>query len=245
MIINDDALGKLGINPTLFDEDQKRRISLYFDCIENGAASDSLYPSSESLDSECEAIRARCKNEDLHIKDLINKAKEDLNTILNACKRNINFFGDVKNEASLDDILFTSSFKIQEINETINQALDHVVTLYSSFVRLSEIRNEYRLLTVEASLVFYAERLHGLSEDLYLKAISRLEHSKNELVKLADSIYKTASSYERLLEFSFLTSIDKLAIALDFDHDGKGMIAKNVFEQLSVANNILTEAEKI
>ena len=78
MIINDDALGKLGINPTLFDEDQKRRISLYFDRIDNGVASDSLYPSSESLDSECEAIRARCKKEDLHIKDLINKAKEAL-----------------------------------------------------------------------------------------------------------------------------------------------------------------------
>ncbi len=245
MMINDDMLKKLGINPILFDEDQKEKISLYFDSIENGIPSDSLYPSSEKFDLECDVIRAKCDKANLNIKKLILNVKEDLDAILSVCRRNSNMFGDVPNETALDNILLTSSFTIQRINETINEALEHVVTLYSSFVRLSEIRNDYRLLTVESSLVFYAERLHGMGNLLYKSELSRLGLSENTLVELANGIYKLASSYEQLLEYSFLTSMDKLAEALDFDHDGKQIDLKKIFDQLSIANNILTKAEKI
>lgn len=245
MIINDDVLKKIGINPILFDEYQKRKISMYFDRIENGAAPNSLYSSSESFDFECLDIHCRCEKSKLQIKNLTKNTKEYLDIILNSCRKNSNIFGDVSSKSALDDILFTASFKIQDINKAINEALEHVVTLYSSFVRLSEIRNEYRLLTVEASIVYCAERLHGITDEHYTNEISRLENSEAELAKLADSIYNAASSYEQLLEFSFLSSMDKLATSLDFDHDGKDMIIKNVFEHLSIANSILTEAEKI
>ena len=245
MIINDETLKSLGINPSLFGPEQKDKIAEYYNAISNGIKSESLYPSPSKFDSESERIRQRCDKASIIIKKLIEDAKKDVNIIISTCQKNCNMFGVVASAAALDDILLTASFAIQRINETISNALDNVVTLHSSFVALSEIRNDYRLMTLESSLIFYAERLHGISDERYRTALSSFGQSENRLIELADRLYKSASSYEAVLERSFLTSMDRLSIALDFDNDGKQIDVKKVLNQLNIAINILTDAEKI
>ena len=94
--------------------------------------------------------------------------------------------------------------------------------------------------------MFYASRLIGSSNETeYKQTISEIEHAEEKLVLLANELYSTASSYERLLEFDFLSSMDRLAEALDFDHDGQEIDLKSVFEHLRIANGLISEALKI
>ena len=131
MNINDEVLARIGINPMLFDEDQKARISHYYDQIKSGATPGTLYPSHESLVQECADISVQCKNASILIKDLLKTTKADLEVILSTCRQESNTFGKAKDNESLDNILFTASIKIQSINEYINKVLDLVVIPYS------------------------------------------------------------------------------------------------------------------
>ncbi len=232
MQITDEILISLGANPLIYGAPEKEKIGEYAARMESGDEISYMYPSTEILDSERAELKNAYKKRKEELKKMLTDLDLKANELYNICEGRSDIFGEPKTEAALDELMLLSSWRIQEADEIINDALDKVDIIYAIFLRLSDILNEYRLLFLESNLVYLAEQITDRSSNVYAEITAKINEAMEACHALAFETYEYAHAQEIGIERNLQLQMNALGDALKFNEDGKGIKVHAVLEEI-------------
>ena len=230
-------LNELNIDTKFFSENDFKKIKEY---TQNPSIDFGLEFYNGIVDTEKRTERI-CS---IYQKDFVlflNKILALCDSAISVCHNNCNMFGEINEDLSKTKILEASHRYIKESEAIIEASMAIVQNLYCSCRQITELENKYDNLIYEMGLIHISTKISKSNSSKITELVEMASNKRKQLSEFSKAVFNLGSFIEAICN-DILHSLNKIALKLDFDNDGKSIALPCVVDELNKIEKIVLNA---